>query len=409
MNGNGNKHRRQSWGPTIRQQIWEVQDGQCFYCAKSLESFAGIHMHLDHVDPLGRQGPDKLENLVAACIGCNLEKSDKEFPELLAAFEGKLPGAIIAARIAEATHGQIPKCQFHLPHNERREQLRLQKEAGKQFDLKDPLDFYDLPEVVARFKVCAVAAPDSEQWTSGLWVELCRFWEACGRPYYNIYPVVVDALSRTRLGLTAREVCGNLVEFSRIGIAVCFALGYEPTASGEAIEQLRVSVVSSEESSSGGCFYVIAHTNGQNGPRVHTYHADLSQRLDQEGLAVDDGEPDSLYQLATRLAIGVLLLAQDDRFLEPILLAKDRERDLTPDQRQQAIERACRRTQMRGFAIGRDWIASPHVRRPHFAIRWTGEGRTTPRLVAVKGCIVRRSELLTVPTGYQVYGDESLS
>ena len=409
MDNNDDKYRRQSWGPTIRRQIWEVQDRRCFYCAKSLETWTGNHMHLDHVDPLGRRGLDKLENLVAACVGCNLEKSDKEFPELLTAFDGKLPGAIVAAQLAVANFEQAPKLQFHIPHNERREQIRLNKQAGRKCNLSNPLDFYDLPVVVEAIKASATSPADSEQWSRGLMIELCGIWEECERPYYNVYPVVAEALSGTRLGVTGREVSGNLVERRNIGIAVCFALGREPTASGETLEQLFVYVVGSETSSSGGYIYMVVRTNGPVGPRVHVYHAELSDRLDHEGLVSTDGVPDSLYQLATRLAIGVLLLAQDDRFVEPILLAKDRERVLTQEQRERAIERACRRTQMRGFAIGRDWISSPHVRRPHFAIRWTGEGRTTPRLVAVKGCIVRRTELLTVPTGYKIYDDETIA
>lgn len=43
---------------------------------------------------------------------------------------------------------------------------------------------------------------------------------------------------------------------------------------------------------------------------------------------------------------------------------------------------------------------SPHCRRPHFAIRWTEKGHSVPKLVPVNGCLVNRSKLLPVPTGY---------
>jgi hypothetical protein len=113
------------------------------------------------------------------------------------------------------------------------------------------------------------------------------------------------------------------------------------------------------------------------------------------------------FETCWALAIGTKLLAEDPEFCEPIMVAKDRKRDLTPEQRETAVQRAIKRTGMRGFTVGRDWVASPHVRRPHFAICWTGQGRTAPRLVPVKGSIVRRSELLKIPTGYKTYDDES--
>jgi hypothetical protein len=203
-----------------------------------------------------------------------------------------------------------------------------------------------------------------------------------------------------------RQACGDFVGRD-LGLAVCFALGQEPIAAGQRLEHLHVVLDGARKDlPSGGILYVTAQTDTQT---VYLYHADLLQSLDSDGLMTTAGTEDEMYQLAARLAVGVLILAQDDRFVEPILLAKDRARDLTPEQRELAIERAYKRTRMRGYSIGRDWIASPHVRRPHLALRWTGKGRTTPKLVPVKGCMVRRSDLLEVPTGYVIYDDETVS
>ena len=51
---------------------------------------------------------------------------------------------------------------------------------------------------------------------------------------------------------------------------------------------------------------------------------------------------------------------------------------------------------------GKDFerTVSPHMRVPHFAIRWTGKGRTKPKLVPVKGSLVNREKILPIPTGY---------
>src|SRR5690606_13981801 len=63
------------------------------------------------------------------------------------------------------------------------------------------------------------------------------------------------------------------------------------------------------------------------------------------------------------------------------------------------IERAVRRGK-RAWAIGRHITVDPHYRRPHVALRWTGEGRKVPRIVPVRGSIVHRSRVAKVPTGH---------
>lgn len=53
-----------------------------------------------------------------------------------------------------------------------------------------------------------------------------------------------------------------------------------------------------------------------------------------------------------------------------------------------------------------DIEVSPHCRRPHFGIRWTEKGHSVPRLVPINGCLVNRSKLFPIPTGY--LGSEEL-
>jgi hypothetical protein len=237
-------------------------------------------------------------------------------------------------------------------------------------------------------------------------MECCRAWELSGRPYFNVYPIAVDALARTRLELTGTQACGSLID-RHGGLAVCFSVGNEPTVPGYRLDGLQiVRVTGGTAAKPSEQLIVLAQVDGVEGQKIATYHVSLSERLDTESLAGSNEEPDTLYRLVLRLAVGVLILAQDKQAYEPILLAKDRKRNLTGAQHEVAVARAIRIYGMRGCTIGHDWIASPHVRRPHFAIRWTGTGRTTPRLVPVKGCIVRRSELLEVPTGYKSYPDE---
>jgi hypothetical protein len=49
----------------------------CEYC-KSPEEFLGIHLEIDHVVPLSKDGSDLENNLCAACRNCNGSKLDAE-------------------------------------------------------------------------------------------------------------------------------------------------------------------------------------------------------------------------------------------------------------------------------------------------------------------------------------------
>ena len=53
-----------------------------------------------------------------------------------------------------------------------------------------------------------------------------------------------------------------------------------------------------------------------------------------------------------------------------------------------------------GWSIGKNVEVSPHVRRPHWALRHTGPKGSVPQIVPVKGCKVKGNKLTTVPTGF---------
>jgi hypothetical protein len=245
----------------------------------------------------------------------------------------------------------------------------------------------------------------SEQWVVGLRLGLCCVWEETGRPYYNVYPVVIDALSRTSLSVTVGQMLGELAN-KQWGIAACFAVGHEPIAVGRPIKSMLINHTIHGDDPGGGTLWIQAITLPDGERSVMLYHMDLTQKMDQDGLLLKAGQKDDVYELCARLAVGILMLAQDVRFVERVLLSRDRGKALSPEEEAKAIDRAISRTGRQGYTIGRDWMASPHIRRPHFGVRWTGTGRTIPKLVPVKGSLVRKSDLLEVPTGYVEYEDE---
>lgn len=57
-----------------RFNILERDNFRCVYCGRGHES--GVQLHIDHIDPKSAGGSDDEENLVTACIECNLGKFD---------------------------------------------------------------------------------------------------------------------------------------------------------------------------------------------------------------------------------------------------------------------------------------------------------------------------------------------
>jgi hypothetical protein len=63
----------------LRFDVFARDDFRCRYCGRSADD--GAILHADHVVPESKGGPTTLENLVTACIDCNLGKSAKDLPE----------------------------------------------------------------------------------------------------------------------------------------------------------------------------------------------------------------------------------------------------------------------------------------------------------------------------------------
>ena len=69
-----------------RREIFEKSGGRCHYCAAELT--LGGQWHIEHIVPKALDGTDAKLNLVAACVRCNLAKSDSTALEFLATMRG---------------------------------------------------------------------------------------------------------------------------------------------------------------------------------------------------------------------------------------------------------------------------------------------------------------------------------
>lgn len=72
--------------PAIREKIWSITDGRCFYCDVELirervASDPSRTFCIDHIVAKINGGPDHTSNYVPACQRCNASKSSKSFVE----------------------------------------------------------------------------------------------------------------------------------------------------------------------------------------------------------------------------------------------------------------------------------------------------------------------------------------
>lgn len=232
-----------------------------------------------------------------------------------------------------------------------------------------------------------------------------HWWITRKRPFFNIHPPVINGLANTPLSLKPNSIPKSVVH--ELGtICIKFPCGFRHKLLKDVTHfyltcaNIRFDPITMKEikQDTVGIFYSdsVASFN------TYTPADETFESITDSALAGEDQTEFEIQQrnFITRLALGVMLLAADSAFIEPVLLRRDFGRI---GDRDVMAERA-RRNGVIGYEIGSNMEVSPHFRRPHFAIRWTGKGAEVPRLVPVKGAVIHRSQL-EVPTGYEADDD----
>lgn len=238
------------------------------------------------------------------------------------------------------------------------------------------------------------------KWTQYSYALSVMGWKGSGRPYFNVWPTVEDALLRTNLQIDPGLIPQSIIHKLRtIEIRFCDSSKRDPFFLNAT--NMRWWKMGDHSES----FKIADSTVHAKGIYVCRAWIEDDQSITTDGAGMPYGVTavESDYWKLTeelRIAIGIMLLACDDRYCEPILLNRDKNRKLTGGDLERAIDRA-RRNGQYGFNIGEHVEVSPHYRRPHFAIRWTGEGRKVPRIVPVKGAMINKDVLKEIPTGYE--------
>jgi len=79
VNGNGGSYTRKEIS-----DLFEQQEGFCYYCGKLLYSSFDRRIHIEHKVPIFRGGSNNIENIALSCARCNHKKGTKTDTEFLA-------------------------------------------------------------------------------------------------------------------------------------------------------------------------------------------------------------------------------------------------------------------------------------------------------------------------------------
>lgn len=231
-----------------------------------------------------------------------------------------------------------------------------------------------------------------------------QVWAREQRPYYNIWPIVVDLAQSVSLDLPF-----SAVKPTFRAIVLRFARGHEPSCLTTALlfwsdDHVLVSCPVMNKG------FAMEHRFGRD-DKVEDWLARCSEIRDETTDPpqemedfVADGK--AVCDILVRLFVFLGLLSHDDDLITPIVLSKDQERYTAmddPDVQKWLEDRAARRAG-RGFDLGKALQLhkenSPHWRNPHLCLFWIGPGRNQPIIKMRSGAVIQRVDMADVPTGY---------
>lgn len=239
-------------------------------------------------------------------------------------------------------------------------------------------------------------------------VDMEQQWVDSDRPFYCIWPVIVPLARSTHIDMPM-----SVVELPLPTLLLRFAKGHEPYGIGTAMlywdrtDRLFTVHCHFANSTEG-----LQLSLGQYEPDQTFLH--YLERALGENWSMDDWSEERNASCdakeacvsTLKLAVFIALLAKGEDIITPKVLAKDQQKyEATDEERVKSwLEGRAARVMGRGFDVGKqlqeEQERSPHWRNPHFALFWTGPGRTVPVIKMRSGSIVQRASMADVPTGY---------
>jgi len=242
-------------------------------------------------------------------------------------------------------------------------------------------------------------------------------WMKASQPYYKVWPAIASALLKVRLDLDSKlfsvplgTICLRFPVHLPPPITDVTAILADDTVKVDPKNGSRgLTIVYKMSDKTREGFLGLALIPGESvqdaldraGMQTSMALQKGAECADTLKLRYDEWQRERGV-LCLKAVLSVCLLASDPELILPDVLVDDRRRfDESTDLelRQRLIDKAALRGVV-GWRIGEAYETVPHFRRPHFALRHTGKGGTIPRIVPVKGAIVHRQRVTTVPTGF---------
>lgn len=238
-----------------------------------------------------------------------------------------------------------------------------------------------------------------------------NYWSLDCRPYYSMYPVAEKMLRSMKLDVPMRTISPPLSN-----LLIRFAVGHEPqNSAGNSLRTIFMCgdhPESKEYTNAASPLYVFCCTDQHDdeimgGKRGMAFDLSTDTTVEETLATIyekakeqnfKDYDNNDVFNIAMRYVMGLSLLGHDSEIVEPDVLDKDRAR-WQESHDPKYIDKAHRRGK-KGWTIGAHLETTPHMRRPHFGIRWTEKGRSVPKLVPISGSLVMRKKIGEVPTGY---------
>lgn len=246
-----------------------------------------------------------------------------------------------------------------------------------------------------------------------------RDWVAAGRPYYDLYPGLIEPFAKLCLDIkpTSLQPPGGLrnllvrfPEHPDNKTARTMFIAWQPTRwqgtslDGQAVNPFIVVGGDFGERDEGGLMVASVYAPPPDDSKTLQEWLDVMPYKDQTDgsnyTTIFQNDQQALFKLV-RIACCLCLLNNNPELITPQVLNRDADkaRNATPEELAALAARA-RANGRYGFSVGAGLESIPHMRRPHPAIYHTGKGRAVPVIKMRKGSVVQRKKVTEVPTGF---------
>lgn len=192
-------------------------------------------------------------------------------------------------------------------------------------------------------------------------------WRNECRPYYNVYPVILQSLLKTDLSKVKISDIVFPEGLSSLSFRFCSNSGRRPIV----ITRAKNGIIFTEQ--------------------IDDEKFKILVRVDEN---ICSNIPEE-WKEALQITVGSLML--DAEFVERDMNEKEKDKPLT----------YFKKINKFGWNVGaavekESRVVGAHFRRPHLAIRWCGpKAEKRPVLTRISGSIVNKKRLTEIPTGYE--------